>query len=210
MENCYRCGLPATYYIESRKKWSCDKIAQKCPAVKEKIGKANAISLLGKKMPQHVREILNKAIIGKACPEDKKEKIRQSNLEYWADHTREPWNKGKKGLQTAWNKGKKKEESLEIISRDDPVYSNFRKYRNRIAVRTRKIYKQFKDEINPQDLLIGKCGIEGVYQIDHIISVRIGFEQGISIEEISSKENLQIIPWLDNIKKYDGKGNRKR
>ncbi len=107
------------------------------------------------------------------------------------------------------NKGKKKEESLEIISRQDPVYSNFRKYRNRISVRTRKTYEEFREEINPLNLLLGKCGIDGAHQIDHKISVRLGFEQGLSIEEISSKENLQILPWLENIKKYDGKGLRK-
>ena len=33
-------------------------------------------------------------------------------------------------------------------------------------------------------------------QIDHIISVRRGFEEGISVESISDKENLQILPLL--------------
>jgi len=103
------------------------------------------------------------------------------------------------------NKGKKKQESLEIISRDDPVYSNFRKYRNRVSVRTKKIYEQFKGEINPNNFPLGKCGTDNAYQIDHILSVRQGFEQGISIEDISAKENLQMLPWLDNVKKYDGK-----
>jgi len=107
------------------------------------------------------------------------------------------------------NKGKKKQESLEIISRDDPVYSNFRKYRNRVAVRTRKTYELFKNEINPNNHPLGKCGIDGAYQLDHIITVRLGFEQGLLIEDISAKDNLQVIPWLENVKKYDGKGLRK-
>lgn len=206
---CHRCGLPATYYIESRKKWSCEKIAQRCPEVKSKIGKANAVSNLGKKMPEHVKKILGETNTGRICSEETKEKIRKSNIDYWTENRRVPWNKGKKGLQTAWNKGKRKEESLDIITRDDPAYSNFRKYRNRVAVRTRKVYEEFKEEINPNNFLIGKCGVEGAYQIDHIISVRLGFEQGLLIEDISAKENLQIIPWLDNVRKYDGKGIRK-
>jgi hypothetical protein len=107
------------------------------------------------------------------------------------------------------NKGLKKQESLEILSRDDPAYSNFRKYRNRIAARTKRTYREFMEEINPLNLMLGKCGIDGAHQIDHIISVRIGFEQNISIEIMSAKENLQILTWQDNIKKYDGKGLRK-
>jgi hypothetical protein len=233
------CGKQAIYFSKNKNQWVCDKVPSKCSIVAEKIGSTrrkifeedpskhnawgrvlseetkrrigekNAIALKGRKLPEHVKKKLSEANTGRLCTDKTKEKIRQSNLEHWAENERVPWNKGKKGLQVAWNKGKKKQESLEIISRDDPVYSNFRKYRNRVAVRTRKVYEQFKDEINPQNLLLGKCGIEGAYQIDHKISVRMGFEQGISIEEISSKENLQIIPWLDNVKKYDGKGNRK-
>lgn len=118
------------------------------------------------------------------------------------------WNKGVKTGQVPWNKGLRKQESLEILSREDPAYSNFRKYRNRVAVRTKKTYMQYKDEINPNNLPLGKCGIDGVHQIDHIITVRKGFEQGIAIEEISAKENLQVIPWLENVQKYDGKGLR--
>ena len=112
-------------------------------------------------------------------------------------------------MQIPWNKGLKKQESLEILSRDDEAYSNFQKYRNRIAVRTKKTYMEFKEDINPENLMLGKCGIPGAYQIDHIISVRVGFEQNISIEYMSSRENLQILPWLENIKKYDGKRLRK-
>jgi len=124
---------------------------------------------------------------------------------YVTSQTGKPKNVG----QIPWNKGLKKQESLEIISREDIAYADFKKYRNRVAVRTRKTYKQFKSIINPNDLPIGKCGVDGAHQVDHIITVREGFERGISIEDISAKENLQVIPWLDNNQKYDGKGLRK-
>jgi len=209
MNYCYRCGLPATYYIESREKWACDKSAQRCPTVKSKIGKSNSVALSGKKLSDKHKNKIAIGVTGRILSDKSKEKIRQSNLKHWAENERTPWNKGKSGLQTAWNKGRKKQESLDIISRDDPVYSNFRKYRNRVAVRTRKTYAEFKEEINPQNFPLGKCGIDGAYQIDHIVTVRLGFEQGLLIEDISSRENLRIIPWLENIKKYDGKGLRK-
>ena len=157
-------------------------------------------------------------------PKSEESKQKQSN----SMKGKTPWNKGltqedprvanyaskqknvsKNVGQVPWNKGLKKEEPLEILKRDDPIYSDFKKYRNRVAVRTKKNYLLYESLINPNNLKIGKAGIDGAHHIDHILSVRQGFEQGISVEEISSPQNLQVIPWLDNIRKYDGKGSRK-
>ena len=233
------CGCEATYFSKNKNEWVCHKVPTKCSVVadkigatrkqifkddptkhngwgrvlsdetKRKIGEKTSIALSGRKMPDHVKAKIAESNIGRIPSAETKEKIKQSNIEHWAENSRTPWNKDKKGLQTAWNKGHKKTESLEILSREDPAYSDFRKYRNRVAVRTRKNYDLYKDEINPLNLPIGKCGVDGAYQIDHKISVRIGFEQGMLIEDISAKENLQMLPWLDNVMKYDGKGARK-
>lgn len=204
---CHRgCGLEATF-TNYKEQPCCSPKAPSCPAVKNKIGANSGASRKGKSFDEVRRQNMSTAHLGRQVSDQTKEKIKQSNIEHWALTPREPWNKGKKGVQVAWNKGHRKQESLAIISRDDPVYSNFRKYRNRVSVRTRKTYQKFKEEINPTNLLLGKCGIEGAHQIDHIISVREGFDKGISIEEISARENLQILSWLDNVKKYDGKRN---
>jgi len=66
----------------------------------------------------------------------------------------------------------------------------------------------YKEQINPNNLQLGKAGIDGAHQIDHIVSVREGFEKGKSVEDIADPTNLQILPWLDNIRKYDGKNKR--
>ena len=47
----------------------------------------------------------------------------------------------------------------------------------------------------------GVNGEEGAYTLDHIVSVKKGFIEGISPEEIGSIENLQMIPWEENITK---------
>jgi hypothetical protein len=233
------CGKEATHFSKNKNEWVCHKVPAKCNIIadkigatrkqifqddpfrhngwgrvmsnetKRKIGEKTSAALLGRKMPEHVKIKIAEANIGRICSDNTKEKIRQSNLEYWAENKRVPWNKNKKGSQVAWNKGLKKIESPEILSRDDPVYSDFKKYRHRVGTHTAYSYRLFKEEINPQNLPRGKCGIDGAYQLDHIITVRQGFEQGISIEEISSKENLRVISWLENVKKYDGKGLRK-
>ena len=47
----------------------------------------------------------------------------------------------------------------------------------------------------------GKSGIKGAYQIDHIVSIKYAFENGIPAEEIADIKNLRMIPWEENIKK---------
>ena len=94
---------------------------------------------------------------------------------------------------------------MDILERDDPIYRNFKQYRNRVTVRSNKTYELFEAQINPTGHTRGKSGTTNAYQLDHIISVKQGFEQGISIEKMSSKENLQMLPWLENNQKYSGK-----
>lgn len=47
------------------------------------------------------------------------------------------------------------------------------------------------------------CGVEGGYQLDHIIPIRYGFDNGIPEEVIGHIDNLQIIPWKENNSKRD-------
>jgi hypothetical protein len=208
---CHRgCGLEEQYRNKKGLP-CCSKVTQHCQTVKDKIGAKNKVSLTGRKLSEAHRNKISKGLIDRNYSHSPEsiEKIKKGNIVTKSTQDIVPWNKNKKGLQVAWNKGLRKQESFEIISRTDPVYADFRKYRNRIAVRTKKTYMIFKEEINPYNLPLGKCGIDGAHQIDHILTVRQGFEQGVSIEEMSAKENLQVIPWLDNVKKYDGKGLRK-
>ena len=89
-------------------------------------------------------------------------------------------------------------EAYSLIMRN-PETPEFVRYKNKVHRLSHKIYEQFKDELNPQKLLIARCGVKNGYQIDHIITVRFGFDNHISEEEISKKENLRIIPWRDNL-----------
>lgn len=214
---CHRgCGKESAY-TNYKGLPCCHKSAQSCPVVKRKVGAASGATR--RKNPclrseeykvAQAERVKQQYVDGKRGKVETIEKIRESNKKTWALNPRAPWNKGLTGVQVPWNKGLKKKESLEILARDSEVYSNFKKYRNRVAVRTRKTYEQFKDEINPDNLPLGKCGIDGAHQIDHIITVRQGFEAGTLIETISAKENLQIMPWLENLQKYDGKGLRRQ
>lgn len=74
--------------IEQKEKWS-----------KNKSGKNNPF--YGKKFNEETIEVLKKKATGRKHTEETKKKLSEYRK------GREPWNKGKKGLQVAWNKGLK-------------------------------------------------------------------------------------------------------
>lgn len=70
-------------------------------------------------------------------------------------------------------------------------------------------YKQRVDEVTkrqPIDILEnsdkrGPSGQTGKFHLDHIISIRYGFENGIDPDIIGDIKNLRFIPWKQNLKK---------
>jgi len=82
-----------------------------------------------------------------------------------------------------------------------PHTSEFRRFRNRVTKLSEKTYQENIDIINPQRYNRTICGIENGYQLDHIISVKKCFELGMTAEEASKLENLQLLPWKTNLLK---------
>lgn len=206
--NCHRgCGLLATY-TNYKGLGCCSSITQHCPTVKQKIGRANAIALKGRKATSAQLEALAKSRTGRKPSAETIQKISQSNKQHWANNPREAWNKGLSKndprVEAYANKqrGKERSKRIKLIPSDDPVYQDFRKYRNRIAVRTKKTYNEFKDQLNPLNLALGKAGVAGAHHIDHIMSVKEAFTYSVPIELVASKENLRVITWMENNSKY--------
>ena len=48
----------------------------------------------------------------------------------------------------------------------------------------------------------GRNGVVGAYQIDHVVSINDGWEKGIPADEIGKMENLRMITWEENRKKW--------
>lgn len=214
MEKCYRgCGLDATYFSK-KTGWRCHKSSSKCPVVKNKIGKSTSVTSKGRKQTPESRKKQSETLKRKyksgelVMTEDRKQKIRESNIEHWNHTPRTPWNKGLTGAQEAWNKGLRKTEDPSVLDRDNPIYKDFRKYRNRVSTRTERTYTLHEAEINPNGYTRAKAGVVGAYHLDHIVSVRQGFELGLPVEALADKRNLQMLPWEENISKYDNKGKR--
>jgi hypothetical protein len=71
-------------------------------------------------------------------------------------------------------------------------------YQKKVRELTRQTYNMNSNLLNPNDYPFGKMGVEGAYQLDHIISVNYGYENGIEPEIISGINNLRVIPWRVN------------
>lgn len=140
------------------------------------------------------------------------------------------------GELTVWNKGltketsdiikrnaenhtgfKHKEETKKIIGKhskqrwDSGYYDNqygenpteFKYYQHKVHRLTDKV-KHLVEGYDESKR--GKMGVDGAYQIDHIIDIKYGFDNDIPAEDIADISNLQFIPWEENNKKaYYGK-----
>lgn len=79
---------------------------------------------------------------------------------------------------------------------DDDQIPFFKLYYRRVQYFT---YRSIKEKFTKEELSkIGKCGIDGALQIDHILSIKEGFLGNILPYIIGHKNNLRLIPWLEN------------
>jgi hypothetical protein len=72
------------------------------------------------------------------------------------------------------------------------------RYKFRVKYLTSKNYKTFKELINPENLPIGRCQ----YQVDHIYSIRHGFENNVDPTVIANINNLRIMWHTANKSKH--------
>jgi hypothetical protein len=184
MELCeFGCGNPATHTQKNGKK-ICSTWASKCPVMKKKNGAGNR---------------------GRICTWG--DKLSESNKETKSKQIIVPWNKGitkdqHPGMMAVAIAQKKLAvaQMEKIIPSNDPVYSNFRKYRNRIVTRSNLTYRLNESLLNPVGYKIGKFG-KDIYHLDHIYPISEGFKYNVPIEVMSSVENLQLLPYAENVSK---------
>ena len=81
-------------------------------------------------------------------------------------------------------------------------------------VKTLPAYLKFKKEVYfltkkndlkrlPNFEYRGLCGVKGAYQLDHMYSILEGFKNGVESKIIANINNLEFIPWEENLKKRD-------
>lgn len=80
----------------------------------------------------------------------------------------------------------------------NPNKTEMAKYRAKVNRITRK---QPLHTLENFDKPRGVSGVEGNYQLDHIIPIHYGFHNNIPAEDIGNIKNLQFITWEENSKK---------
>lgn len=81
----------------------------------------------------------------------------------------------------------------------DPVLkTEWAQYKFRVKYLTAKTYKKYKHIINPNDLKIGRCD----YQVDHIYSIRQGFENNVEPAIVAHISNLRLLWHSENKRKH--------
>jgi len=86
----------------------------------------------------------------------------------------------------------------------DPLnhIKEFRRYHAAVYRLTKKIYIENETILNPNKLIRGKQNkTNNNYHLDHKVPINICWKEGIMGELCASPENLQLIPWRENISK---------
>lgn len=89
----------------------------------------------------------------------------------------------------------------------NPNIKEYTKYSRKIHALSHKVYKQYKNIINPNNYPRTLCGVEGGWQLDHIVPIKECFEKGITAEQASDISNLRMLPWKDNLMRQYGNKN---
>jgi hypothetical protein len=99
-----------------------------------------------------------------------------------------------------WQKRRCTREGLGL---DTPLsaLSEWKRYQKVARMLTERQYRAHKDIINPNNHPRALAGVPGGYHLDHIIPICRGFVDNVPLDEITAIDNLQMLPWLDNVTK---------
>ena len=205
---CHRgCGLKSTFtnYLGEP---CCSPKAPSCPVIKKKIGERSGASRKGKTYEElhggnanAMRKKRSEGLTGRSVSEVSREKSSKSNKTHRELNPRDPWNKGKTGVQTPWNKGKTGYSMPPRRKISEQDYLDYQKYKRAVYSASRKTYNQNINTLNPSGVLLGRSGIPSAYQIDHRVPVSMGYQLKIPVTVMSIVENLQLMPWKANLNK---------
>lgn len=88
--------------------------------------------------------------------------------------------------------------SCSQIKNTEHYNREYQKYRGKVWSETNKQPLHLMENFDKR----GKSGVDGAYQVDHILSIKYGFENNIHPKIIGNIKNLQMLPWKDNRYKW--------
>lgn len=101
-----------------------------------------------------------------------------------------------------------KDDHIKKMAAKKAGYESYETYMQDLDNR-KKYYREVRKITRKQDISVlenynklrGLCGVDGAYQLDHIIPISVGYEKKLPPSTIGDISNLQIIPWKDNLLK---------
>lgn len=81
----------------------------------------------------------------------------------------------------------------------NPHIDEYKRYAREVHRLSNQVYHQHKEQINPDNHPRTVCGVEGGWQLDHIIPVKQCFETGMTVTEAARIDNLRMLPWKQNL-----------
>jgi hypothetical protein len=210
-----QCSFVAARAIERRKNKGCWHSEETRARIASTSKETRKTSWLTGKNAQNDPRVAQLAanLRGRKISDETRRKISESKK----GHT--PWNRGKTSLdddriQSGTQNGmfgrnhtentKDKISATLLSKHDQDLQDKFERYRRQVARLTEKTYVEFYQSINPENYPRTLCGVQGGYQLDHIVPVKYGFENNIPANLLAEKYNLQVIPWQENRSKWDG------
>lgn len=91
------------------------------------------------------------------------------------------------------------EAKLKRKLRADPSVPEYQRYASLVHRLSGAVYLKNIDIINPERHPRTRCGVDGGWQLDHITTIRESFDKGIAPEDVSSLNNLRMLPWKQNL-----------
>lgn len=214
---CPKCkGI--IYHINEKQKNRAEKEGRSCG------GKAN---LNCKTIPKKFKVKLKNLWAGEAPHHDQSNRRKKSEptefsracprcnkILYYSDYTGMRYAEKRGKLCDSCNRYKYKHTWNDVITEDSikkmraskAGFSSWKEYQEKMP-----LWKQYKakvwsityNSLKSNPILEnfnkrGRCGVNGAYQIDHIIGIKSGFENSIPAEEIGKYSNLRMLPWKEN------------
>lgn len=75
--------------------------------------------------------------------------------------------------------------------------NDYERYKREVMNLTKRLDVSSLDNYDKR----GRAGVSGAYHLDHKIEISEGYVKGISPRELAKIDNLQFIPWEENMKK---------
>lgn len=203
---CY-CGNPTNFHRELKNyaKFCCNLCYNKSEEKAENLSSLakNGKLAIGVNTKKHQHEKYNGVM---AIQADKSiiEKVKQTCLErYGVDNGSKTEDARRKISRSAKKKRKqyKEKNPFHFNNRNDENFDykkEYDAYTRKVRHLTERNYKKYKNNINPLDLPRTKTE----FHLDHIISIKKGFDSGIPPEEIADVSNLQMLTCEENRNKW--------